>query len=76
MDMKDRLSGASPVVLHQAEAGLGIALLAGNFARFSEDAADQGIILHGHIEAVDKMPFRQQEQVQRRSAKMSTSSFV
>jgi hypothetical protein len=66
MDMEHRLSDPFAIVLHHAEAGIGIPHLADDFARLSENIADKGIVLPGHVEAIDKMPLWQKEQVQGR----------
>jgi len=66
VNVKNRLTRSRPVILHQAETGFSIPLLASYFTPLTKGIADQRIVLRSHVEAVDKMPFRQQQQVQRR----------
>ena len=66
MDVEHRLSDPPAIVLHHAEAGIGISLLTGDFTRLSENIADKGVVLPGHVETIDKMPLWQKEQVQGR----------
>ena len=66
MDVEHRLSDPLGIVLHHAEAEIGIPLLTGDFARLSENIADKGIVLTGQIETIDNVPLEQKKQVQGR----------
>ncbi len=66
VDVKHRLTGTRSVILHDTKPRSVIPLFTGDLAPLPESIADQRVFLRGHVQAVDKMYFRQQKKMQRR----------